>query len=82
VAREELVFNGVKLPASWHDKITEIADRRGVDRSSIIKEAIKSYLDDEENPERIVAAVEKVLRERPGVVAEAIEIYSLRKLQK
>jgi metal-responsive CopG/Arc/MetJ family transcriptional regulator len=82
MVKEDLVFNGVKLPTRWHDKITEIADKRGVDRSSIIKEAIKAYLDNEENPEVLVAAVEKVLRERPDVVAEAIQIYSLRKLHK
>jgi predicted DNA-binding protein len=81
MAKEDLIFNGVKLPASWDEKIKAIADQRGIDKSAILKEAIKSYLDQLENPEILKEQIRQALRDEPGLVAEAIQIYSLRKLQ-
>jgi predicted DNA-binding protein len=81
MAKEELIFNGVKLPASWDEKIKAEADRRGVDKSAILKEAIKGFLDQLENPEALKEQIRQALRDDPALVAEAIQVYSLRKLQ-
>ncbi|MDD5144048.1 ribbon-helix-helix protein, CopG family [Methanoregula sp.] len=82
MVKEELVFNGVKLPKSVNDKVTELAEEEGIDRSSFMRRAIIKFIESEENPELLLSQIEQILIRRPDILDEPLRRYQARDLTK
>ena len=80
--KEETVHVGFRMPVSVHGKIEKIALERNVDKSVILNEAVNEYVKRNENPDLLKDQIRQALREDPMIVAEAVQIYAARKLER
>ena len=71
--KEELVYNGMKFPVSLSNKITDEATERGIDRTSVVREAMKEHFKRKEHPEILVEQVKQAMRENPEAFAPLIK---------
>ena len=80
--KEETVHVGFRMPIGIHNRISEIASERNVDKSVILKEAVTEYVRRNDNPDLVKDQIRQVLRDDPLIVAETVQIYAARKLEK
>ncbi len=74
---------GFNAPEEMVKKLDEIAVKRGgVNRTVLLTEAVTEFIERNTNPDIIKDQIRQALREEPGLVAEAVQIYAARKLQK
>jgi len=84
--KEELVYHGCKFPKSMSDKILEEVSAEGIDKTAVVRRAVKEHFDRKEHPDimetQLLALLEKRrdLLEKP--VREILERIAVRQLSK
>jgi predicted transcriptional regulator len=79
---EGKVLLGFNAPNDMAKKIEDIARKRGLSITAILNEAVTEYIQRCENPDALKDDIRRALREEPALVAEAVQIYAARQLQK
>jgi predicted transcriptional regulator len=73
---------GFRVSLDLLKEIDDIGDEMHLNRTSILVIACREFVDKRKNPDLIKEQIRQALREEPALVAEAVQIYAARQLQK
>ena len=74
---------GFRMDTDLVEQLDQIKKEMGLkDRSDIVIIACREFVERRKNPDMLKDQIRQALREEPGLVAEAVQIYAARQLQK
>ncbi len=70
---EDLIYNGMKFPKTLNDKIVAEARDRGIDKTSVVREALMEHFKQREHPDLLIKQMMQAFRDNPEILAPIIK---------